>query len=346
VKKIALVCIGFSLLLGLGSLQLWRWWTLPAGEAGQVVINVGQGSSLASVAATLKREGILRHTQLWQLAARLQGLDSKIKRGEYRLHGGLSPAELLQALVQGRVIHYSVTLPEGIALRQALELLWQESALISVLQSDTDARLLALVAPARSAEGLFFPDTYHYIRGDSDLDVLRLARQRMQVMVDNHWPQRAADLPYSTPYEALIMASVVEKETGLVSERERIAGVFVRRLQRGMRLQTDPTVIYGLGSAYSGNLQRRHLKDRSNPYNSYQQKGLPPTPIALPGEGAIIAALHPASGDELYFVARGDGSHQFSATLEQHQQAVREFQLKRRTDYRSAPAASPEQGKP
>jgi len=139
---------------------------------------------------------------------------------------------------------------------------------------------------------------------------------------------------------------VVEKETGLVSERERIAGVFVRRLQRGMRLQTDPTIIYGLGSDYSGNLQRRHLKDRSNPYNSYQYKGLPPTPIALPGEGAIIAALHPASGDELYFVARGDGSHQFSATLEQHQQAVREFQLKRRSDYRSAPTASQEQGNP
>jgi UPF0755 protein len=159
----------------------------------------------------------------------------------------------------------------------------------------------------------------------------------MQTVLQQEWQGRASGLPYETPYEALIMASIIERETGLVQEREQIAGVFVRRLHKGMRLQTDPTVIYGLGSGYDGNLRRKHLNDVSNPYNSYRHGGLPPTPIALPGRAAIHAALHPAEGDALYFVARGDGGHVFSATLAEHERAVRKYQLRRRKDYRSSP---------
>jgi UPF0755 protein len=206
--------------------------------------------------------------------------------------------------------------------------------------------LLLLVEPAASPEGLFFPDTYSYSRTDSDLGILSLAYRRMQEVLDRSWQGRQVGLPYANAYEALVMASVVEKETGLAAEREQIAGVFVRRLRTNMRLQTDPAVIYGLGSGFDGNLRRRHLEDSANPYNTYQHKGLPPTPIALPGRAAIEAALHPATGSELYFVARGDGSHQFSDTLAEHLRAVKTYQFTRRKNYRSAPPGNTNKGKP
>ena len=194
-------------------------------------------------------------------------------------------------------------------------------------------------------EGWLYPDTYVYHSGEGVSSVLRQAYQRMRGQLAEAWEQRAADLPYHSPYEALIMASIVEKETGVIAERPVIAGVFVRRMQKNMRLETDPTVIYGLGPQFDGNLRKKHLQDRTNPYNTYRQKGLPPTPIALAGRAALDAALNPAAGDELYFVARGDGSHQFSATLEEHNKAVRKYQIfRRKKDYRSAPAeaAAPE----
>jgi UPF0755 protein len=205
------------------------------------------------------------------------------------------------------------------------------------LDGPNDPRLLELVKPAESAEGQFFPDTYHYDRGASDWQILQRAYDAMQQALAEEWSERAAGLPYETPYEALIMASIIERETGLDEERGEIAGVFVRRLQKGMRLQTDPTVIYGLGPAFDGNLTRRHLADESNPFNTYRHGGLPPAPIALPGRASIRAALQPEDGDALFFVARGDGGHVFSATLAEHERAVRKYQLSRREDYRSSP---------
>lgn len=301
-------------------------------------LQIAAGENLAQIAARLDAAGLLPDAWLLRAWGRYTGGDSNIRRGEYRLEPGLSVHSLLQLLVSGRVVQYQVTLPEGITLSQALQVLAAAPALAVVLQGPDDPALLALVAPHSSAEGLFLPETWRYERGDSDLQLLTRAHRALLAELDAAWAERAEGLPYETPYEALIMASIIERETGIPSEREEIAGVFVRRLQRGMRLQTDPTIIYGLGEDYDGDLRRGHLHDAGNLYNTYQHGGLPPTPIALPGREAIRAALQPASGDSLFFVARGDGSHEFNATLEGHQRAVRKYQLNRRSDYRSAPA--------
>ncbi len=296
---------------------------------------VERGDSLRTVVSKLHEDGYLHYPGLVQAYGRLTGVDQRIRRGEYQLQPGLTPLGLLQLLQRGKVISYQVTLPEGITLATAIKRLAQHPVLDATLTGTDDKRLLDLTGGA--PEGLFFPDSYHFERGANDWDILARAYQRMQAVLAEEWPARAADLPYETPYEALIMASIVERETGLAEERDQIAGVFVRRLQRRMRLQTDPTVIYGLGPDFDGNLTRAHLNDEANPYNSYRHHGLPPTPIALPGRAAIHAALHPAAGEALYFVARGDGSHEFNASLEAHERAVRKYQLQRRADYRSSP---------
>jgi UPF0755 protein len=190
-----------------------------------------------------------------------------------------------------------------------------------------------------SAEGFFLPETWSYIRGDSDLDILRRSHVAMNELLADLWASRSEDSVLVSPYAALILASIVEKETGVAGERAQIAGVFLRRLEKGMRLQTDPTVIYGLGDDYDGDLKRRHLRDTTNPYNTYAIKGLPPTPIALPGEAALRAVFSPDDNASLYFVAKGDGSHAFSATLKEHEENVRRYQLTRRGDYRSSPGS-------
>jgi UPF0755 protein len=209
--------------------------------------------------------------------------------------------------------------------------------LTKTLDGRADPRLIEMIKPHSLPEGLFFPDTYTYVRGDSDWSVLQRSHSTMLSVLQEEWQQRASHLPYVDPYDALILASIVERETGLPEERKQISGVFVRRLQKGMPLQTDPTVIYGLGIEFDGNLQRSHLQETSNPYNTYRHPGLPPTPISLPGRAAIHAALHPDAGSSLYFVARGDGGHVFSETLTQHNKAVREYQIQPGKDYRSTP---------
>lgn len=317
------------------AVQRWRT-PLPLPESGTVLL-VQPGDSLRSVANRLRDEGVLPHPELLVAWARYRGLDARIRRGEYRLAPGLNTGSLLELLVSGQVIQYQVTLPEGIVLGRAVDILKAEPVLENTLAGVDDPRLLQLVAPWEAAEGLFLPESYRYERGTSDLDILRRAHRAMLEALEAEWEQRAPDLPYATPYEALIMASIIERETGVPEEREEIAGVFVRRLTLGMRLQTDPTIIYGLGDAFDGNLRRQHLRDVDNLYNTYRHDGLPPTPIALPGRAAIHAALQPAAGDALYFVARGDGTHEFNATLEGHERAVRKYQLKRRDDYRSTP---------
>lgn len=339
-KRLVLVSV---LLLVLGWLwyDMQSWWAGPGPAVESSTVEIGSGATVASIARQLADQQLLERSRLWQWVVRLKGRDGDIKRGEYLVEAGSSPAQLLQLLVGGKVRQYSITLPEGISLSEAIALLHRDPVLQASLTGPNDARILALVAPLESGEGLFFPDTYRFVRGDTDFDVLKSARQRMEEQLGQAWEASGGQSHYATAYEALVMASVVEKETGFPEERRRIAGVFTRRLQKGMRLQTDPTVIYGLGEDFDGNLRRRHLKDASNPYNSYRHHGLPPTPIALPGRAAIDAALDPAPGNELYFVARGDGSHQFSDTLEQHQAAVRTWQLKRVENYRSSPTATP-----
>jgi UPF0755 protein len=274
------------------------------------------------------------------LYGRYTGLDQQMKQGEYLLPWNSTAQDMLMQLQRGDTIKYQVTLPEGITLAMAIEILSRQEHLHSVLEGSNDPRILEMIQPELHPEGLFFPDTYRYHRGDTDLSVLERAHAAMLAILEEEWRARAEGLPYQTPYEALIMASIIERETGLVEERETISGVFFRRLAQGMLLQTDPTVIYGLGEDFDGNLKRTHLREDTNPYNTYRRPGLPPTPIALPGRAAIHAALNPQEGTALYFVARGDGGHVFSDTLSQHNKAVREYQLQRKKNYRSSPEAA------
>lgn len=290
---------------------------------------VPRGSNLTQVTRSLTDRGLLTSPGLLTGYAKITG-QGDILAGDYLLEAGTTPRELLAKLRQGAVVQYQITFPEGLNFQQWLELLAAHNKLDGT--PEFEARELDLDHP----EGWFFPDTYNFSGGDSPADILRRAHLRMLEVLEQEWPERQAELPYQTPYEALILASIVEKETGQPSEREMIAGVFVRRLQKNMRLQTDPTVIYGLGAAFEGNLTRRHLK-QPTAYNTYIIKGLPPTPIAMPGREAIHAVLHPAAGDALFFVAKGDGSHYFSATLDEHLAAVKQYQLKRNGNYRSSP---------
>ena len=300
-------------------------------------LEVAPGDSLATLSKRLATDGVIRNARMLNLYGRATGLDARLHSGEYRLTGNLTAAQILDFLSRGDVVSYNVTLPEGITLARAVEILSSAPGLDAVLTGPDDRRLPELAEGRQSAEGLFLSETYHYVRGASDWEILRRAHTDLMATLNRLWAGRLLSLPYKEPYEALIMASIIERETGVPEERQQVAGVFIRRLQRGMRLQTDPTVIYGLGTDFDGNLTRVHLRDADNPYNTYRHGGLPPTPIALAGVAALRAALSPQDGSALYFVARGDGTHVFSDTLEQHQNAVRRYQLQRQTDYRSQP---------
>jgi len=300
------------------------------------IIVVSSGANLTTISTQLASQGLLKWPQLFVAYARLTD-QTAIRVGEYQLKVGDTPRKLLDLLMTGKVIQYQLTIPEGLRFREWLPLLAGQPKLLKKLGDLSNNELLQqLGLDIEHPEGWFFPDTYLYSAGDSDRDILIWAHTRMRDILDEEWQGKSVDLPYRSPYEALILASIVEKETGVGSERGEIAGVFIRRLKKGMRLQTDPTVIYGLGEQYQGNITRRHLK-QPTAYNTYMMKGLPPTPIAMPGREAIHAALHPLEGDTLYFVAKGDGSHYFSATLDEHLKAVRRYQLKRRSNYRSSP---------
>ncbi len=337
-RALVAVLVLACLAAGWGTMELRERWRAPlAIPADGFTLVVASGDTLRTVAARLHDAGVLRDPLLLRLYGRWTGLDQQLKQGEYLLPAGTTARGALALMQRGDVVQYRVTLPEGITLARAIQILQEQPQITAVLTGPDDQRLLDLVAPHPHPEGLFFPDSYQYTRGETDLGILTRAHEAMRAILDAEWAQRSESLPYETPYEALIMASVIERETGLPQERGEIAGVFVRRLNRGMLLQTDPTIIYGLGPAFDGNLRRSHLKDSANPYNTYRHKGLPPTPIALPGRAAIHAALHPADGKALFFVARGDGGHVFSATLAEHNRAVRKYQLQRRKDYRSTP---------
>jgi len=290
------------------------------------------GSSLRGVVADFAAQGLWNSPQdpYWfRLIARKKQLAHKLQAGEYHFDAGSLPLQMLQKLASGDIIRYSVTLVEGLTFREMRRALEQTPRLKMTLKDMDDAELMATLGhPDQHPEGRFLAETYQFTAGTTDADILRRAYQDMQTLLDKEWQDRAPDLPYKDPYEALIMAAIIEKETAVPNERPRIAGVFVRRLQKGMRLQTDPTVIYGIGESFDGNLRRKDLTT-DTPYNTYTRKGLPPTPIATPGPESIHAALHPADGNELYFVASGDGGHKFSATLKEHNKAVRKYQLRR-----------------
>ena len=298
------------------------------------------GSNLRLVARDLHKKGYLKYPELLLLYSRLEKNGHVIQAGHYQLEKGLTPKGLLEKLQKGEISYYQLTLVEGWTLNQAINYLKEVPFLIpSELSQDKLTEQFQYPGVKKvNLEGLFFPDTYRYHRGMSMWDILSQSHQRLLQVLDEEWQSREKGLPYASAYEALIMASLIEKETGVPSERQTIAGVFVRRLQKKMRLQTDPTVIYGLGQTFDGNLRSKHLKDEKNPYNTYRHFGLPPTPIAMVGREAIYAALHPEVGKSLYFVAKGDGSHYFSETLAEHNKAVRHYQIeKRRKDYVSSP---------
>jgi len=338
IRRLLVAVIGLLVIFMLVVREAVRLWELPLNipERGYI-LSIEPGATLQSIAQQLHGDGVLAHPELFVFVGRVTGMDRTIKQGEYFVPSFVSAAYLLELFDKGRVVEYQVTFPEGITLHRALDILRQQRKLSSTLDDPNDARILEIVSPYRHPEGLFFPDSYRYTRGATDESILRRSHQKLLDVLDAEWRNRAPALPYDSAYEALILASVVERETGLPDERGKIAGVFVRRLELGMRLQTDPTVIYGLGNTFDGNLKRAHLQDKRNTYNTYQHSGLPPTPIALAGRAAIHAVLHPESGDELYFVARGDGGHHFSADLVEHERAVRKYQLNRRQQYRSTP---------
>lgn len=297
---------------------------------GRFEIAAGQGFGL--VAERLHAEGHLpaaRTVLYLRLYARLKDLGHRIHAGEYALTPQISVRQLVDHFVSGRTVLYEVRLLEGWTYRQALAEIRRHPQIRQTFDgSDAEAVAAAIGLPVAHPEGRLFPDTYRFSRGTTDVELLRKAAALQEKVLVEEWAARAPDLPYATPDEALVMASIIEKETGLASERAQIAGVFVRRLQLGMRLQTDPTVIYGVGESFDGNLRLRDLRT-DTPYNTYTRGGLPPTPICLPGRESIRAALHPEDGKALFFVSRGDGSHVFSETLQQHEAAVRRFQLGR-----------------
>lgn len=300
----------------------------PLALAAPTTIDVPIGTQLPGILRELERQHVRTGTSLhWRLLARQMGVAGKLHAGEYALDAGITPRALLAKMAAGEVIQHRFTIVEGWTFAQLREALAREAGLKQTLAASNDAAIMrALGAADVPAEGQFLPETYNYVKGMDDVDILRRAHKAMSDALDKQWNLRAADLPLQSPYQALILASIVEKETARADERPLIAGVFLHRLKIGMRLQTDPTVIYGLGAAFDGNLRRGDL-DTDTPFNTYTREGLPPTPIALPGAAALSAALHPAATDALYFVARGDGTHEFSPTLEAHNRAVAKYQL-------------------
>lgn len=316
---------------------------VPAGQSS-IHVDIKHGQTLSELAYSWQKQGWLPSARFLLLQAKILKSAKSIKPGEFEVRKNTNSLQLLSLLTQGSNKRYRVSFIEGTRLSVALANLANAPKLKQDVQPLTLLKVQEILQLDTLPEGLIYPDTYVYQSGETVSSILKQAHQRMQKVLAQEWQayeSKEVRLPYKSSYEALIMASIVEKETGQASERAEIAGVFIRRLQKNMRLETDPTVIYGLGESFDGNLRKKHLRDRSNPYNSYRNKGLPPTPIALAGRAAINAALNPDSGKSLFFVAKGDGSHYFSASLAEHNRAVRKYQIFRRSkDYRSAPATN------
>ncbi|WP_198243908.1 endolytic transglycosylase MltG [methane-oxidizing endosymbiont of Gigantopelta aegis] len=293
------------------------------------VFVIKKGESFRQITRRLQQKWAV-NPYWFRVIAYQKKVTNQLKAGEYILQPGMTLPDILAVFVSGKARQYAITFPEGWTFKQIRQRLLEEKNLRHTLDKlDDQALLKRLGSPYSHPEGLFFPETYFFEKNTLDLELLKRAYQKMQQVLQQEWVKRQPGLPLETPYQALILASIVEKETGKPSERAMIAGVFIRRLRKGMLLQTDPTVIYGMGERYQGNIRRKDLK-QATPYNTYVIKGLPPTPIAMPGREAIHAVMHPTAGNSLYFVASGDGGHVFSATLREHVNAVNKYQKKRR----------------
>lgn len=332
VNKIIAGIIIFSLIF-LGD---WAWRDFqsalhkPAVLGKPVVIEIDKGDSFNQIADKLLAQNVKFKPFWFKAIAVKEKAARKLKAGEYELAPGLSLPEVLVLFVQGKTKQYAITFPEGWGFKEILHEVESNPSLEHTLHDiDVEVLMTRLGSAIKYPEGMFFPDTYFFEKHTSDVAILKRAYDKMQAVLQQEWRHKAEALPFKTPYEALILASIVEKETGVVAERPLIAGVFIRRLQTGVLLQTDPTVIYGMGDNYQGNITYKDLKT-ATAYNTYVVSGLPPTPIAMPGRDAIYAALHPDNSNSLYFVARGDGTHKFSDTLKDHNLAVDSFQRKKK----------------
>jgi len=293
-----------------------------------LVYNIPQGITLGALSKDLHKRGVIDSSLYFTWMVRLQGKAGAIQAGEYEFSASTTPRAISEQIIHGKVIKHALTIVEGWNIYQVLDAVRADTNLTHTLEDiDYSSIMVTLGLEEKHPEGFFFPDTYHFTKGMTDKDFLIRAYIAMKKLLENEWANREEGLPISTPFEALVLASIIEKETALASERQEIAGVFTRRLVKGMKLQTDPTVIYGLGRNFNGNITRRDLRT-DTPYNTYTRKGLPPTPIAMPGGDSIHAVLHPGKGDSLYFVSKGDGSHYFSSGLEEHNRAVVKYQLK------------------
>jgi len=321
-----LVVLGLLFVFGAGIWLTTFATTSIAVPKGKLYFNIDRGLGVGQVAHQLEADGLVTDTGAFILLVRLLGKSGEIKAGSYLAEGSVTPLRLLDMLTRGEFAQGQIRFIEGWTFRQLRAALDAHPALTHETTGWSDLEILQhLGSEETHPEGLFFPDTYQFSAGTSDLTILRQAYDKMQKVLEMAWENREDDLPVKTKYQGLILASIVEKETGDPSEREMVAAVFINRLRKGMRLQTDPTVIYGLGASFDGNLRKRDLL-ADQPYNTYTRYGLPPTPIALPGQAAIDATFRPAKTDALYFVAKGDGTHQFSNSLKEHNRAVDQFQ--------------------
>jgi UPF0755 protein len=326
------ILLSAALILLLSGAAGWLGWEryqqflhTPLNIPGEgLVFNLEPGASGAEIVRQLSLLGLTRPGWEWRILMRLEPHVYQV--GEYRLEAGMLPEDVLRSLSSGEVVQHRITLVEGWTFRQFAAALRANEVLEHELDLDAGPqwKLVAEALGVDHPEGWFLPETYQFTRGDSDRDILARAHQSMKTELEKAWSSRDLDVPVASPYQMLILASIIEKETALNEERGRIAGVFTRRLKEKMRLQTDPTVIYGMGESYDGNIRRKDLQ-ADTPYNTYTRHGLPPTPIAMPGRASLMAAAHPEEGEALYFVANGNGGHTFSATLEEHQAAVRKL---------------------
>jgi UPF0755 protein len=319
--------IGLLVVSAMAAVYLFWSWNHSL-QPGMEIYAVKPGMTLRAFARELSSRGVLPESHSFVWLAYLTGHQRDLKTGEYRFRNGMTARELLEQIVAGRVVEYPVVLVEGWTFREFLDAIEDAPKLTHTLTGMPPRAVMERLGhKGEHPEGRFFPDTYYYSSGQTELVILANAYDKMQKLLQQEWEKRDNNLPFKDSYEALILASIVEKETGRADERRLIAGVFVNRLRHGMRLQTDPTVIYGMGESFDGNLRLKDLR-RDTPYNTYTRTGLPPTPVAMPGKDSLQAVMHPVVNGALYFVARGDGSHDFSATLEEHNKAVIKYQLK------------------
>ena len=330
-RKLSALIIAFSIAIILLSIYFKDYADRPlSSDSKEVTLTIPPGMSFKDVTQELFRHGLIKQKLTWDIFGRLSGATNAIKAGEYSFSTSLTPGQLLNKLVRGDTIQFSLTVIEGWTFKQLWAAVKQHDKIAHTVSSPEEL-LAKLDLKNQHPEGWFYPDTYHFPAGMTDVEFFQRAFQYMLKVLDEEWTNRKTDTLLKSPEEVLTLASIIEKETSVEDERTLVAAVFTTRLKRGMRLQTDPTVIYGMGESYDGNISRKDLKTDTL-YNTYLHKGLPPTPIALPSRASIAAALNPADSEVVYFVAKGDGTHHFSSTYEEHREAVIKYQLKGNKD--------------